>query len=89
MYGDPPLGNSNSKGLGGEAQGGNRDPYSFDPFKSIICSRTERFRFGNGSFNLRAVLDFELMIEHPQPSPCTHSRHVSAALICSAFPSKS
>lgn len=89
MYGAFPVGNSNSKGLGGEAQGGNRDPCSFDPFNSIICSRVERVRFGKGCAKMTAALNFELVIEHPLPSPCPHCSHVLAALICSAFPSKS
>lgn len=89
MYSDSSVGNSNSNGLGGEAQGGNRDPYNFDPFNSIICSRVERVRFGNGSVNLTTAFCFELVIEHPLPSSSTECGHVSAALICSAFPSKS
>lgn len=89
MYGGSPVGNSKSKGLGGEAHGGNSDPCSFDPFNSMICSREERIRFGKGSANLTAVLGIELVISHPLPSPCRHCSHVSAALICSAFVSKS
>lgn len=89
MYGDSPVGNSKSKGLGGEAHGGNSDPCSFDPFNSMICSRVERVRFGKGSVSLTAVLGVELVISDPLLSPCIRCGHVSAALTCSAFTSKS
>lgn len=79
-YKEFPGNNSNSWRLGGEAQGGNTDPCSFESFHSNTCSLIEILRFDRGSLGLWAILELEAIVEHPE---------FPEALILSAFASRS
>lgn len=64
------------------------DPYSFDPFNNMICSRVERLRFGIGSFSIEVAMEWGAMVGPLLLFPSS-GRHVLVALICSALSSKS